>query len=220
VADRVRGIFQGILASRKPFSNLENTNIHKDGRLVVLETNGVPIFDADGDLKGYRGIDRDITARKEAEEALREKEAELRVKAENLEDVNTALRVLLKEREKDKTGIEEKTLASVKSLILPYLEKLRNTRLNNIQMSCVDILESNLKNIIAPFSQKLSSKYRSFTPTEIMVANLVKEGKTTKEIAEFMNLSHKTIQSHRDNIRKKLGINKRPVNLRSYLLSP
>jgi len=67
-AKRVGAIFRDIAASRKPFERLENVNLHKDGRLVVLETSGVPIFDSSGDFLGYRGIDRDITERKKAEE--------------------------------------------------------------------------------------------------------------------------------------------------------
>jgi len=66
-AKRVAEIFLPIRAQHKPFAALENTNRHKDGHLVVLETSGVPIFDANGVFRGYRGIDRDITRRKQAE---------------------------------------------------------------------------------------------------------------------------------------------------------
>jgi len=69
-AKRVRAIFRDTAASQKPFERLENVNLHKDGRLVVLETSGVPIFDEAGNLLGYRGIDRDITKRKKAEEKI------------------------------------------------------------------------------------------------------------------------------------------------------
>ena len=67
--------FGAIVISRGLFRDLRNVNLHKDGRLVVLETNGVPFFDANGDLAGYRGTDRDITKRVVAESALRESEA-------------------------------------------------------------------------------------------------------------------------------------------------
>ena len=71
--ERLSEWFGNILESHKPFEGLENTNIHKDGRHVLLETSGVPIFDTGGNLSGYRGIDRNITRRKLAEEALRKR---------------------------------------------------------------------------------------------------------------------------------------------------
>jgi PAS domain S-box-containing protein len=76
-AERVSAEFGVIAASRKPFAGLENTNLRKDGRRVVLESSGVPVLDGDGELRGYRGIDRDITARKQAEEALQATNREL-----------------------------------------------------------------------------------------------------------------------------------------------
>jgi len=69
-AERLSGIFHCILDSRKPFAALENANMHKDGRLIILETSGVPILDRDGNFSGYRGIDRDITDRKKAEDEI------------------------------------------------------------------------------------------------------------------------------------------------------
>lgn len=71
-AQQVRGVFGEIAARREPFSGLQNINCHKDGHQVILETSGVPIFDADGRFKGYRGMDRDITERKRLEEDLRQ----------------------------------------------------------------------------------------------------------------------------------------------------
>jgi PAS domain S-box-containing protein len=164
-------------------------------------------------------IIRDIAERKKAEDALRHREAELKVHANELKEVNTALRVLLKRREEDKTELEEKILTNVKELVTPCLEKLKSTGLTAKQSAYVDTLESNLTDIISPFARKLSTKYLSFTPMEIQIANLVKEGRTTKEIAEMLNSSSRTIESHRKSIRKKIGIAKRKVNLRSHLLA-
>jgi len=73
-ATQVAGVFSAIAARRVPFAALENTNLHRDGHLVVLETSGVPLFDTQGNFRGYRGIDRDITERKRAEQALRASE--------------------------------------------------------------------------------------------------------------------------------------------------
>ena len=125
----------------------------------------------------------------------------------------------MKQREGDKSELEEKVLSNVKDLVLPYLERLKKSSLDRNQMLSVSILESNLTEIVSPFSRKLTSKYLALTPTEIRVANLVKEGKSTKEIAEFMNLSTNGVDFHRVNIRKKLGIKNRSANLRTHLLS-
>ncbi len=86
-AQRVAAIFSHIAAQLEPFSSLENTNQHRDGRLVVLETSGVPFFDPDGTFRGYRGIDRDITERKQAGEALRRSEEQYRLITENTRDL-------------------------------------------------------------------------------------------------------------------------------------
>jgi PAS domain S-box-containing protein len=80
-ARRVAAIFVAITAERKVFRGLENTNLHRDGRLVVLETNGAPVIDNQGSLLGYRGMDRDITERKQTENAVRESEQRFRLVA-------------------------------------------------------------------------------------------------------------------------------------------
>jgi diguanylate cyclase (GGDEF)-like protein/PAS domain S-box-containing protein len=75
---RVRSLFCSLAARRQPLVNLENRCLHKDGHLVILETSGVPVIGANGQLCGYRGIDRDITERKRVEDALIESENRLR----------------------------------------------------------------------------------------------------------------------------------------------
>ena len=79
--------FRNMVNSRKPFSSLENVNLHKDGREVVLETSGVPVFDERGEIVVYRGIDRDITGRKRIEEVLRERESRYRELADSLPQI-------------------------------------------------------------------------------------------------------------------------------------
>ena len=161
----------------------------------------------------------EITKRKKVEEALIKREQELEIRKQNLEEANTALRVLLKSREEDKRELEEHVISNVKQLVNTYITKLRQTPLDSRQHQYVDIMESNLNEIISPFSHHLSSKYYHLTPKEIQVADLVKDGKTTKEIAEIMNISASVIDFHRKNIRKKFGLKSKRDNLQSFLMS-
>ena len=161
----------------------------------------------------------DITERKRSERALKKREKELEVKSRNLEELNTALKVLLKQREADKEELAERTLSNVKHLVLPYIEKLKKGSLESKDEAYIAIVESNLKEIVSPFSQRLSSKFMTLTPKELQVAYLIKEGRTTKEIAELLNASPGTIDFHRNNIRNKLNMKNKRANLRSYLLT-
>jgi PAS domain S-box-containing protein len=213
-------VFQKLMAGQmQPYEHHENSVLTKDGRERIIAWHNALLTDDRGMTLGALSSGSDITERKQKELALKKADAELQAKTRNLEEVNTALRVLLQERERDKIEIEEKVLSNIKDLVTPYLERLKKTSLDGIQDSCVQILESNLHEIISPFAKKLSSKFLGLTPTEIQVANLVKDGRTSKEIAQFMLLSPKTVEFHRDNIRKKLGIKNKRVNLRTYLLS-
>ncbi len=199
------------------YDRFETQHRHKDGHIIDLEvsTNFVEI-DHDKFLVSFF---HDITNRKKAERAQKEREMELEIKTGNLEEVNTALKVLLKKRDEDRKELEEKVLFNVKELIIPFMNKLKVSRLDSRQKSYLDVLESNLNDIISPYSRRLSYKYLNLTPTEIQIGNLVKQGKTTKEIAEMYSLSTTTIDSHRKNIRKKLGISNKKANLRTHLLS-
>jgi DNA-binding CsgD family transcriptional regulator len=160
----------------------------------------------------------DITERQRAEEALRDRTEQLNAQARSLEEVNTALKVLLKQREEDKGDLEEKVLSNVKELVLPYVAMLNNTRLDTRQAGYVSIIESSLDDIVSPFLGKLSSKYFGLTPREIQIADLIKHGKTSKEIAELLNVSTRAVEFHRENLRGKLGLKNRSANLRSHLL--
>ncbi len=164
-------------------------------------------------------LELEIDVRRRAEKTLRKREIELKGQSHHLEEVNTALRVLLKQREDDKKELGENVLSNVKELVSPYLERLKKSRLNTNQKTLINILDSNLSNMISPFISKLSSKYFNLTPGEVRVANLVKEGKTNKEIAELLCISKNTVLFHRYNIRQKLGLKNKKINLRSHLVS-
>ena len=161
----------------------------------------------------------DVTDLKHAERELREREAELETKNITLQEANIALKVLLKKRDKDREELEEKVVFNMKELAVPILEKLKTTQLGSSQVAYLNVLESNLNEIVSPFPVGLSSKYLNLTPTEIQVANLIRRGESTKEIAELLNSTVRAIEFHRNNIRKKLGLKNKKINLRTHLLS-
>jgi PAS domain-containing protein/DNA-binding CsgD family transcriptional regulator len=168
-------------------------------------------------LQFSESLKTEIVERKEAEKKLRKRERELKSKSNNLQEVNTAMKVLLDQREQDRREVEEIILNNVKELLAPYLEKIKKTKLTDAQLAHVRIIETNLDNIISPFLKNLHSKYLNLTPKEIRVASLIKEGRTTKEIADLLGMSVAAVEFHRNNIRKKLGLRNKKANLVSHL---
>ena len=81
------------------------------------------------------------------------------------------------------------------------------------------IIEFNLNEIISPFTKEVSLEYFNLTSTELQIAKQIRQGYTTKKIAAFMNLSSRTVETHRKNIRRKIGLEGKKANLRSHLLS-
>ena len=196
------------------------TEIVRDGdREIRYYENRLRPIKRDGKVTMVIGVAYDVTERVRTEEIIRESEAKLRLQSEHLEEVNAALNVLLKRRDEDKQELEEKVVANVKALVLPYLQRLKESGLNPQQKTVATILESNLREIVSPFVTRLSSMFVNLTPTELKVADLVRDGRTSKEIASLLNLSYNTIMFHRHNIRGKLGLKKKKTNLRSYLRS-
>ena len=89
--------------------------------------------------------------------------------------------------------------------------------LNEDAQTFVNIIKSNINDLISPLASNLSPKYFTLTPTEIQIADLIKQGKTSKEIASMLNVSPKAVSFHRGNLRKKLGLLNKKINLRTYL---
>ncbi len=177
------------------------------GRIVAN-----PIHNRNGEIIQNLVMISDITERKQAEQ-------ELKKKTRNLEEVNTALKVLLEKRESDKAELGENVHLNVTELVMPYLQKLKMKSSSDAEKVYFDIIESNLKDIVSPFMHHLSDNFTKLSPTEIQVIDMIKQGKTTKEIAKTMNLATCTIDTHRNHIRKKLGIKNQKINLSTYLSS-
>ncbi len=216
--------------ARHESGEMEFRVIRLDGEVRWVHHICQSVYDEEGRYLGKRASNRDITERKQAADELskyrerleimvNERTAELEKERASLEELNTALKVLLRQREQDKDDLEKNILANVKKLAMPYIQRLKKMPLNRKEADYVNILESNLMNIISPFSNKLSSKYLNFTSKEVQVAYLIREGLATKKIAESLKVSQGTIKFHRENIRSKLDLKNKKINLKSCLLT-
>ena len=164
-------------------------------------------------------LHKEIVERRETERALRDREAELQMEKANLEETNTALRVLLKRREMDKHEFENQVMHNVKELILPFMDRLKAVTTDERQQAYLSILESNLSDITTGFVRRISLEFYNLTASELKVANFIRQGKRTREIASLLGLSLRTIDAYRLTIRKKLRIQNKRVNLRTFLMS-
>lgn len=229
--------------TRDGLGSVETRWVRKDGRIIDVILSSTPL--EPGKLEaGVTFTALDITDRKYAEEELMrahdelekrieertaelaqvvknltEQEQLLAAESQRLKDANTALKVLLRQREEDRQELKKKFIDNVRRLVLPYVEKLTLTSLTPHQAAYVDVIEANLTNITSPFLRTLSIVQMDFTPREIEVAHLIQAGKTAKEIASLLNCSLRSVEFHKNNIRRKLKLIHKKTNLRTYLLS-
>ena len=171
-----------------------------------------PVKNTVGRITAVTVVAKDITDRKRIDE-------ELLSKSNALEELNTALKVLMAHYKNDQKELEARMVSNIRGRIIPYIERLKGTGLDNGQAAFIEIIERSFNDISSPFLKLISSEHFRFTPTEVEVVSLIKEGKTTKEIAQILGIGKRTADSHRDNIRGKLGLANKKVNLRTYLLS-
>ena len=224
IEETYRHIFEGKEFQRQ----FETTIIRKDGNEVPIEITsaGSIWYGQPAAIVIFRDIAERVRAKKALQKAhhelelrVKERTKDLELKTKSLEEMNTAMKVLLKKREEDKIEIEDNVLTNVKELVLPFVDKFRETQLDREQKTFLSIIESNLNEIISPFVRRLSLEYLNLTPTEIQIANMTKHGNTSKKIAKIMNISPRTVDTHKKNIRRKIGLEGKRANLRSYLLS-
>jgi DNA-binding CsgD family transcriptional regulator len=198
---------------------VENQQLHeelmkhrlKSERIVATRTKALR-------MAGER-CTQEIESHKRTIAMLTEREAELAEKSKTLDELNTTLAVLLKRRENDLGQLKNRVIHNIRDLLDPAIRRLKAGGLTGTQLKWLDVLTSNLNELASPFAVKISSGYRRLTPMEIKVASLIKHNKNNKEISEFLSIAPRTVEVHRNNIRRKLGLKSRRQNLKSFLMS-
>jgi len=189
-----------------------------------------PVFDKQGNVRQVIVMGRDITRSKQVEKELRRlnegleeiverRTEELVDKAKKLEELNSALRVLLQKHDEEKREGEEYMSSAINQMITPYVRQIKQKSTDPEISSYINIIETNLNDLTLKFGIAIQSKALGLTPTEIEVALLIKAGKASKEIAHLLEISCETVGFHRNNIRYKLGIKNKKENLQSYLMA-
>ncbi|MBF0504758.1 MAG: PAS domain S-box protein [Candidatus Omnitrophica bacterium] len=216
VIGKTPGILQGPKTDRSVLRNLKSTltdgkvffgqaiNYRKDGSEFWNEWHIEPVKDDSGAVECYVAIQHDITNRKEAQQAIEQK--------------NAALKEIIEQIEIEKKKIRENVLLNVEEVLLPALKKIRRKG-TALDKKYIDILEQNLENLTSSFGRNVSEKKFKLSPREIEIANLIKNGMPSKEICSMLNISFKTVETHRNKIRKKLDILNKDINLTTYLQS-
>ena len=191
-----------IIKTGKPIINKEES---ATGTWVL--TTKMPWFNKEGNIIGLFGISRDITERKKAEEKLEEQKL-------SLEQKNLALKEMVEHIERTKNKTKEDIAVNVDEVLLPILKKLK---IKGASAKYVNLLQHHLGELTSSFGHKITQKSTKLTPREIEICNMMKGGLSSKDLSKLLNVSHQTIEKHRKNIRKKLGISNKKANLVSYL---
>ena len=172
----------------------------------------------EGSVTGMIGYSVDITKRKLAEEALEQSKKQLEIEREALERKNIALREILSQIDAEKISLKEQVTTNVEQVVIPTLLRLKELA-DPSQVRNFEMLEKDLREIVSPFLHTIKSNYAKLSPRELEVCRLIRNGLTSKEIAEVLNLSVMTIHKYRELIRKKLDLVKNGTNLQTYLKS-
>ncbi len=208
--------------------------IRKDGKIIWMRDIKTIEFTPDGKLFRINGIVSDITEIKNTQLALQEAQSalelriqertkqlalvneELLAEREALNQKNAALKEILNQIEEEKRQIALQIQSNIDSIVMPIIEQLKS-KADIRNKHLLPVLRDNLADIASPFLSILESRSNMLSPREIEICNLIRNGLTTKQIANTLNRSEQTISKQRNKIRQKLHITNKKVNLAAYL---
>ena len=215
-----RGVLDDIrnkLSNNQVFDG-KAVNYRKDGSTFINEWHIEPIVTPDGKINHFLAIQHDVTERERVYEALAQSERQLRQQAVVLEDKNRVLHELLQQIEREKQKVKEDVMLNVEEVLLPILNKLKSKD-GQLNYDYLIMLENNLRQLSSSFGRNLINQNFGLSRRELEIAMMIREGRSTKEIAQTLNISERTTENHRNSIRRKMGIQQSSVHLNSYLQS-
>ena len=181
-----------------------------DGGIKTYDLIKIPLFHSDGQRKGLVVIGRDITEDIRASDELQKKNKEIH-------DTNIALRVLLEQQKGSQEQLEQLVMENLKRFVFPYMKLLGHTKLEEDGQEYMNLINAHLYSLMDAFCRKLDDPSIGLTPKELLVADMVRKGKSSADIAQLLNLTIRTVDVYRNIIRKKLKISGKKINLHAYL---
>ncbi len=155
---------------------------------------------------------RDMSEYQTLRELLRQEKSHRR-------EMYVTLKNLMRAFERERSGIETGISHRIETLLLPTIEKIKRESSVDVRNAYLNVMRDQLINLTAGFSKELDGRFLRLTRTEMKICKLIQTGLASKEIAQQMQISFETVQAHRRNIRKKLGLRGRKINLHALLAS-
>jgi PAS domain S-box-containing protein len=203
-----------IAAEKGAVHDIEYEIVRKDGEAFPANISASVIKDASGKMTGFVAIAQNIVLKKRAENALKESEAKLKEQKLALEQKNIALREIIAQIEIEKRKIKDDIATNASMILSPILEKLKTDRST---AKYVGLLRHHVEELTSSLSGKLMDAGTKLTAREVEVCNMIKGGLSNKDISHLLSISVQTVEGHRKNIRKKLGLKNKGINLTAYL---
>ncbi|MBF0303299.1 MAG: PAS domain S-box protein [Desulfamplus sp.] len=202
------------------YINMECRIKNRNDQLLWIMVMGkiVEKFDS-GKISRAIGTCLDITDRKSFEQLLKQKNDDLEYNIKKLQQTNDALNILIEHRDLERVKFCESIFNNFQKLVFPFLRKIQETKNISEMDIYIKILEQNIHKSLIFLNKEIPLKYNNLTNTEIKIVELIKEGINSKEIAQMLNISERSVFFHRANIRKKFNLHKSKINLRRHLKS-
>jgi len=215
--DTVKPISEKLLAGELEIAEyFENPVLTKSGEERLIVWHNTTLQDESGNIIGHLSSGEDITDRKGAEDALKQTTEELKTEREELTEMNLVFKHVIEHIEQERQEYKQKICQDVEQAAIPVLTRLKE-KIGPAHADEFEALQATLKTILARDVDKFREQYAKLTPREMEICEMIKEGLSSKEIADSLNLSVLTIHKHREEIRRKLGITNKAVNLGTYL---
>ncbi len=206
---------QDMMHYKEPFE-AEYRIRKKDGAYIWIQVKGGTYYNEAGEPTRMSGSVSDISRRKEMEAELIRTAQQLAEEQKGLKSANITLRHVLDSIQTDRAEYKRLICEEIEQALLPSLKKLQNKEISHDSNEIANLIE-NLTAILHQDTDSFSTNLANLTPREHQICDLIRENRSSKEIAKMLNVSLSTIHKHREEIRKKLGLTNKKVNLASYL---